>query len=88
MSLKRVSCVITVRDVLWTPGQAGLHPRPQEVDVFLAMDEHGAGVSARAGSRPIAWTTGNVSPVSTSPTVAGEFDATDGQYRYTTAPLY
>ncbi|CAM9101847.1 unnamed protein product [Ascophyllum nodosum] len=49
---------------------AGLHPRPQEVDVFLAMDEHGAGVSARAGSRPIAWTTGNVSPVSTSPTVA------------------
>lgn len=42
--------------------QAGLHPRPQEVDVFLAMDEHGAGVRGRSGSRQLAWTSRNVSP--------------------------
>lgn len=42
--------------------QAGLHPRPQEVDVFLAMDEHGAGVRGRTASRPPAWTSTSVSP--------------------------
>lgn len=46
--------------------QAVLHPRPQEVDVFLAMDEHGAGVRGRSGAtRPLAWTSGNVSPADT-----------------------
>lgn len=44
---------------------AGLHPRPQEVDVFLAMDEHGAGVRGGAGNRPMAWTSEKVFPVDT-----------------------
>ncbi|CAM9498970.1 unnamed protein product [Pylaiella littoralis] len=42
---------------------ANLHPRPEEVDVFLAMDEHGAGVRGRSGSRQLAWTSGKVPPL-------------------------
>lgn len=34
--------------------------------MFLAMDEHGAGVRGRSGvTRPLAWTSGNVSPADT-----------------------
>lgn len=51
--------------------QANLHPRPEEVDVFLAMDEHGAGVRGRSGSRPPAWTSAKISPLD-APTNAGE----------------
>ena len=51
--------------------QAGLHPRPQEVDVFLAMDEHGAGVLGASGNRPMAWTSAKVFPADT-PTGPGE----------------
>lgn len=43
--------------------QANLHPRPEEVDVFLAMDEHGAGVHGRSGSRPLAWTSAKIPPL-------------------------
>eukprot|EP00752_Nemacystus_decipiens_P011287 g10030.t1 len=42
---------------------ANLHPRPEEVDVFLAMDEHGAGVHGRSGSRPLAWTSAKIPPL-------------------------
>lgn len=57
--------------------QAGLHPRPQEVDVFLAMDEHGAGVRGGAGNRPMAWTSAKVFPVDT-PAGPGEMSLQDG----------
>lgn len=60
-------------------GQAGLHPRPQEVDVFLAMDEHGAGVHGRVAGRPLAWTSGSVSPVSTPVGGARERDNPPGK---------
>ncbi|CAM9323201.1 unnamed protein product [Ectocarpus sp. 6 AP-2014] len=46
---------------------ANLHPRPEEVDVFLAMDEHGAGVRGRPGSRPLAWTSTKTSPLNPPP---------------------
>lgn len=46
--------------------QANLHPRPEEVDVFLAMDEHGAGVRGRSGNRPLAWTSTKVPPLHAS----------------------
>jgi len=51
--------------------QANLHPRPEEVDVFLAMDEHGAGVHGRSGSRPLAWTSAKIPPLE-SPNNPGE----------------
>ena len=57
--------------------QAGLHPRPQEVDMFLAMDEHGAGVRGGAGNRPMAWASAKVFPVDT-PTGPGEVSLGEG----------
>ncbi|CAM9148249.1 unnamed protein product, partial [Hapterophycus canaliculatus] len=45
---------------------ATLHPRPEEVDVFLAMDEHGAGVRGRSSNRPLAWTSTKVPPLTAS----------------------
>lgn len=58
--------VLTSENCTGRIDQAVLHPRPQEVDVFLAMDEHGAGVHGRSGTtRPLTWTSGTVSPVET-----------------------
>lgn len=75
------TAVLTMKATLVCPSsfvdQAGLHPRPQEVDVFLAMDEHGAGVRGGAGNRPMAWTSAKVFPVDT-PTGPGEISLGDG----------
>ncbi|CAM9986619.1 unnamed protein product [Scytosiphon promiscuus] len=68
---------------------ANLHPRPEEVDVFLAMDEHGAGVRGRSGNRPLAWTSTKAPPLtaSTDPALGRAWSASgrvDGGRQFTT----